>query len=144
MAGTVEIRIEGIDRLTSLLQNGRLYRQPVREGMEELGRQAVAAARAGAPRGRTGQLAGRLEHKIRGGSGERLPYVVVRTDATATPANPRARRGRTRYPYSYPRRLEFDPRSSRRDWLLNAIRRASLGRAAEGIARRIERQWGGR
>ena len=160
MAGTAYgIDLVGLEAIRRKLVPDHLLHPPYRAALETVGRIAEQVIRSGAPRGATGQLAAKLTHRL---DAKPVPaYVVIRTTATAKrPAGSRAtemtasgkrrrvtftskRGGRWSYPYSYPGRLEFDPRSPRKGWMKRG-RDAAIGRLGSvlaSLANAIERRF---
>lgn len=139
--GTITLKVEGLTELRALIQADEMFKDIAQEALEDVGRLGVNAARAKAPRGETGQLAARLSYKV----SKAARWVVIKTDAVAkAPAKKRGgkRSKGWKYPYPYPRRLEFDSRSRHKDWLKHAIE--PLMPRVEGILKKAaERRWDG-
>lgn len=141
----LEVKLDDLRPLLRMLRADELLAESWNAALHEVGRIALSAASAGAPRGKTGELRAKLTYKV-----QAIPvprYVVVKTNATHAAPTGRRRANvsgrRWRYPYAYPRRLEFDPRSRHRDWLKRAIERSwsRIGRALDIAARGIESRW---
>ena len=136
MAGTLRLGIEikGINRLRRNLDGDALLAQPLRQALEVGAAAGQSAAAGRAPRGATGKLGAKLTHRV-----DKRPvprYAVVKTTATRTSAKYRR--------YSYPRRLEFDPKSRHKDWFLRAVLsvRPQVEQALRAAAGQIEQRWG--
>ena len=147
MPGIRVVEIRGLAELQATCKDNSLYERPGKRALMKMAKAAEAVVRQRAPRGQTGQTAAKVFSRVN----TRVPgprWAVVGTKATATPANPYTRKGRagarTRYPYSYPRKLEFDRKSKHKDWLLHAIE-AARGRFSGFLAeaaKQIEADWG--
>ena len=127
----VEIEVRGIAELQRKLNGRELHWQPVRRALNDLGKQAAAAAKAGAPRGSTGDLSAGMTHKL---NAVPMPlWVAVTTNVVG-------KSGR-RYPWI----LEFEGKYGHKNWLKNAISRVQA--AAGGVLQRavgeIEAKWRG-
>lgn len=137
MAGAIRFRLEGLQRIQKLLRSPdrELWADDYRQMLEESAANVVSAMRPHMPRGATGRLAARLQFRV-----QKRPiprWAVVKT--TATRSSARYRR------YSYPRRLEFDPKSRHANFYLTAFKRSagSVQAAVTAFARKVERRWGG-
>lgn len=141
MAGAIRVEIRGLKELQAKCRGKPFVAEEAKKALVDIGQIGLAAARRFAPVGPTGKTRSMLSAKVNAGPTPR--WAVIKTDATATPRRPRARRGKTRYPYSYPKRLEFDPKSKHRDWLKRAIdsTRSGIDSALSAAARRIEARW---
>lgn len=126
------LRIQGLRELQQRLrrEGTELVQAPYRQRLDEAAKAARNIVRQGAPRD-TGKLQDKLIYRVQNAPVPR--YAVIKT--TATRSSKRYRR------YSYPSRLEFDPRSTHQNWLLTGITRAAgtvqtilnkLGRDLEG------------
>ena len=145
MPGIRVVEIKGLAELQAKCRDNSLYERPGKRALQRIAKQAEGVVKRAAPRGQTGRTGGMVFSKVN----NRVPgprWAVVGTKATATPNRPRARGGKTRYPYAYPRRLEFDPKSKHKDWLLRAVQaaRGSISGALSQAAREIEAAWGHR
>ena len=149
MPGVRVVEIRGLAELQAKCKDNSLYERPGKRALQQIAKQAEGIVKRAAPRGPTGKTGGMVFSKVN----NRVPgprWAVVGTKATATPANPytRSRRSgrRTKYPYAYPRRLEFDPKSRHKDWLLRAVQQArgAISGALSQAAKEIEAQWGSR
>lgn len=129
------LRVQGLKELQHKLKPEELLHEPYRDALDDAARTARDIIARGAPRGRSGNLTSKLTYRVQ--KGEVPRYAVVKT--TATRSSKKYRR------YSYPRRLEFDPKSRHKDWLLNGLLRAKgavqsiLGNMAREIAHRWSR-----
>jgi hypothetical protein len=131
MARNREIEIVGLKELLAKLEPSKLVEQPAQQAMEKVGQRLVQAVRSGAPQGESGQTRGKAFYKLSSRPGK---WLVVGTKATA-----KGKRGRA---YPYPRRLEFDPKSRHKDWLLHLTKGQARGIEQE-LKTAIERGFGG-
>ena len=136
----IAITFEGLDNVKRHLTQD-LYEKPWAAGMQRLGAAGLAFARAGAPV-KTGELKASIRYRVQ----KRALPLWVAVDVTAKHARGGlTKRGRvSRAKYSYPRRLEFDPRSKHKGWLLGQAKRALAGKAndvLQQVAREIESIW---
>ncbi len=121
--GDYTIKLLGLNRLMKKTAGNAEQRSALKTLLVDIGQVALAAARQKAPHGRTDQLAEKLQYKVNPGPDPR--WVVIKTDAMATPKRPGARgTTRTKYPYSYPKLIEFSPKHGHREWLRTAVRGA--------------------
>lgn len=129
------VKVEGYRELMAKLKAETTLAGPWKSAMQQGGEIMLAAGQGAAPTGESGQLRAKLMMKM---SAAPVPkYALVKTTATRSSAKFK------RYPY--PKRLEYDPESSHRLWLTNAVN-AAWGRiraALDGAARAIESKWGG-
>lgn len=145
MARSRVVEVVGLAEIQRKFKDGgvQLWGPPVKEALEAAGRLGVQAARGTAPKGQTLQLSSKLTYKLSRAMPPR--WVVIKTDAVRqAPAGGRRSIGaRWKYPYPYPRRLEFDPKSPHKDWLLKAIKsvQGGLNRILSDAARSIEQRW---
>lgn len=134
MAGSAyKLRVEGLRELQGKLRGHDLFAAPYREALEESAQAAEDAIRSRAPVD-TGRLKARLTHRLQASPVPR--YAVIKTTATRSSAKYRR--------YSYPKRLEFDPKSRHRDWMLRGLMsvRGRVQSALSGAARKIESRFG--
>lgn len=137
------IAFKNIKKVSDKLEPKELYWPQAKATLDEIGRLGVEALKKSAPSGRTHQLRDRITYKVND-----IPkplWVVFKTDATATPKNPGARGGKTKYPFSYPKNLEFSKRSLHQHWMRDGIRatRSRFRSAINKCAARIEADWSG-
>lgn len=137
---------------------------PWREGMEAIGVVGQNLAIRAAPIGPSGRTIAKMYHRVQRRA---FPlWVKVATNAVA-PA-PKGRKkvlerqrgskkmvlrfpimhnkstGRSwRYPYPYPRRLNFDPKSKRKGWFDKAMKetKQAAGGVMDATAKKIEAAW---
>jgi hypothetical protein len=148
---TLEVEVFGLERLRKKLApetyEGELLAEPWRAAMEGIGVIAQNLAIQAAPIG-SGRKAGRtvalMFHKVQA---KPMP-MWVRIGTTAAAAEPRGersrvRRGKWRYPYSYPARLNYDPASPIRGWFDQAMKKAvyAAQEVLEVAAKKIEDNW---
>lgn len=136
MAAAASVTIEGLDKLLKAARKENLVDGPMRLMLEDIGKIGVQAARSKAPKGPTGETAGNLTHQVRARS------VAVKTEARATPRRPGARKGKTRYPFNYAARVNYDPKSKHNRWLNKAVGGSQVRKAAERYIKEVERRWG--
>lgn len=132
MAGSsrLAVQVEGLAELRAKLDPKSLYWQPLKDTLDELGRNAALAARTSAGGfARTGLMAASNTHEV---NAVPVPlWVVVRNEATS-------KSGR-RYPWI----LEFDGRFHHKNWLLNAIKQvqATAPAAVQRAVAKIKSNW---
>lgn len=139
MAGRVDVKVN-VDHLRQIVRKlknpeNELHGPEWRKAVEDAADAALSAAKSRAPRGATGQLYGQLQTKL---DARPVPaWAIVKTTARAKPSK------KYRAGYAYPRRLEWDPRSRHKGWMLGAIK--SIGGKVEGmlnmVADRINARW---
>lgn len=128
-----EVKVVGLREVQRKLRWETTLQEPYRETVEAAAAAAERSIRGTAPRGETGQLEAKLTHKI---SAAPIPrWAIVKTSATRTSKKYRR--------YSYPRRLEFDPHSKHKDWLLKGLLRAkgTIDHLMNDMARKVEQRW---
>lgn len=129
----LRLRVHGLKEIQRKLRAETLLHPAYRAAMEEAAQAALAEVRKTAPHGATGKLVSRLTYRVQKSDVPR--YAVVKT--TATRSSPKYRR------YSYPRRLEFDPRSKHKDWMLKGLQRAKgkVQSILGDMAKKLESKW---
>ncbi len=145
----IRIEVRGLKELQKKLRFDQTMQEPYRDMLEEAGAAAEGIIRGGAPHGATGQLAAKLTHRL-----QAIPvprYVVIKTTAVARGTKGQRKLGSRKsrgghhwkYPYSYPKRLEFDPKSPHKDWLLGGLKRAAgrVNAVLNGFGRTVEKRW---
>lgn len=127
----IKVQLQGIEKVQRLLDPERVDRL-IAEANASIQAQAESIIRAAAPTGKTKQTSSRafardfVSKKKPGLSG-----FVIGSKATRMPANPGSRGGsgvrggKTKYPYPYPRLLEYGPKSAHKGWLKKAGRRVA-------------------
>jgi hypothetical protein len=116
----IKIQLQGIEKLQRALDPER-FDAAIGRVISRSAAPAEAAVRQAAPRGPSGQTAGKAFAKAAlAKKAGNLSSLVLGSKATATPARPGARGGKTRYPYPYPRLLEYGKSSPRKGWLKRA------------------------
>ncbi len=138
----MSIQFKNIKKVSDKLEPKALYWPQAKTALNEIGRIGVDGLKRAAPAGRTHQLRDRITFKVND-----IPkplWVVFKTDATATPRNPGARGGKTKYPFSYPKKLEFSKRSPHQHWMRDGVRaaRPRFRSAINKCAAAIEANWG--
>ena len=123
------VKLEGIDPLLKKLQHEPMLSKPLRRLMSRVGILGKGSAKAGAPRGRTGQLSSKITTRM---STKAIPtFVAIRASAMSKQG------------YPYPRLLEFSGKHGRREWLLRSIQ-GVMGQIVGYVndtAREIEQEW---
>lgn len=134
MSDGYRVKLDGLDALRRKLEGQEMLAKPLRDGMNEAARVARDAIRAGAPRGKTGQLQAKLSYSVQ-----------QRPIPSWAKVTSKARRRSARYPsgYSYGGRLAFDPRSRHRDWMLRGFESAAgrIQAVVNRIGDAIEQRW---
>lgn len=138
----LSIQMKNIKEVSAKLEPAALYWPAAKSALDGIGRLGLARLQRAAPRGRTGQLASHLAYKVND-----IPkplWVVFKTDAAATPANPGTRGGKTKYPFPYPRRLEHEKKNPHYHWMKNGIQaaRPQFRGVINKAASDIENNWG--
>ena len=64
MASSYAIQLEGGDKLAALLDADKLLEKPVKDLLKAIGQQGKAAAKIGAPRGKTGGLSRSIGYRV--------------------------------------------------------------------------------
>ena len=128
MAGSAEIKIEGIEALTRNLTPD-LYREPVKAGLKVLGQMGKAHARSVAPVA-SGRLQKSIGFRVKTKSKEAMG-VSIRVGAKAADG------------YPYPKRIEYDPRSRHKGWLEASVTQTAKAAPAvlADVASAIEENW---
>jgi len=128
------VKVVGLRDLQRKARADVLFQPPFREGLEEAAKAAADIIRGGAPSGATGALRAKLTYKLQASPVPR--YAVIKTTATRSSKNYRR--------YSYPKRLEFDPRSKHKDWMLKGLRKArgAVQHILDRTGAKIRGQWG--
>jgi hypothetical protein len=137
----VSITVLNWRQISDALKRDRLYAPLFRRTCAKIGTALRAKVSGGAPieRGRTRARAFSKVDK------SEIPrWIVVGTKATATPRRPGARGGKSKYPYAYPRYLEFAPRSRHRGWLYRIVQRnkGTIASELRTTERQIQAGWG--
>jgi hypothetical protein len=130
------VHVQGLDQLRRNADLQHLVAPAFKMAMEQIAHIGLAVARSAAPVGATGQTQAKMRTRM---SHRPLPlWVAVETTAT---------RSSQKYPrYSYPKRLEFDPKLHHAGWMRGGIKGA-FGRfetALKSAAKAIESRWGAR
>ncbi len=124
----ISVDIKGLAELSRKLDGKGLYWEPIKQGLDSLGKLGASDAKSAAP-SRSGALAAGITHKLN--SVPRPLWVAVTTTVVS-------KSGR-RYPWI----LEFDPKYGHKNWLKHAIQRAQ-GQAGSVLAAaisKIEAKW---
>lgn len=161
---TVRYLITGLNEIRQKLADpqNQLLARPWAEAMEQIGVIGQREATAGAP-SKSGQTVAKMFHRTQS---KPMPmWVAIGTKAVAqAPMSSRrfakefsqskrlptkitrkreGKRGSWSYPYSYPARLNYDPKSRYFGWFTRAIERTIM--AADGIldqaAKKIQDNW---
>lgn len=112
----LRLKLRGAEAFLAKFKNDAdpLLGEPWREMLADVGEKAQHIAESGAPR-RSGKLAGSIRNRV--AKSARPKWVKV--EVTATRSSRRSKR------YPYPRRLEYDPRSSRKGWFTKPLEHAT-------------------
>ncbi len=133
--GKIQIEIQGLKVLQTLLKGNELYAGPWKEGMERLAEKGGHATRGGAP-----YRTGRLHDSVRTAVQKRpFPqWAAIRVRAVSKTRSTKYPRG-----YAYPRLLEFSPKHGHRGWMARAMAPVIAGadRVLEEIGRKIATKW---
>lgn len=129
----MQVQVQGLDKLRHNAELQELVAPAFHAAMEEIGRIGLTAARGAAPVGATGNLQAKMRTRMQA---RPIPlWVAIETTAT---------RASAKYPrYSYPTRIEYDPKLHHVNWLVGGIK-SVFGRfegALETAARAIESRW---
>jgi hypothetical protein len=143
MASKIEVEVVGLRELIDKVRTDRPFYAPaLQSGLAGMGKTLEALVRSRGPN-RGGRLRGAAFSKT-----SKLPgkWLVVGTKAAAGKSGrsraTKATGRRTRYPYPYPRRLEFDRKSRHRDWLKKLIDKGTVQREMNGVAAAVKKAWG--
>lgn len=134
------VAVQGLRELRRKTAAGeQLLAPPLHDAMEEIGSTMLSAARAAAPQGRgqAGRQAGMTATLLRSRMQAKPLPLWVRVETTAV--RPWSGHGN----YSYPKRVEWDPRLHHAGWLRGAIKRLSsrFDSALAAAGKKIEERW---
>jgi hypothetical protein len=130
----IRVEVKGLKEIQRMLRSGgdELLAEPYREMMDKARKAGEESAQSRAPHA-SGQLRSSITSRLQASAMPR--YAVIKTTAT------RSSRRYSRYPY--PKRLEFDPRSKHRDWLLKSLERVqgTVQGLVNAMGRKVESRW---
>ena len=138
----MSIQFKNLKEISAKLDPKELYWPQGKAALHEIGKIGLDSLKRAAPVGQTKQLRDRLTYKVND-----IPkplWVVFKTDATATPRNPGGRGGKTKYPFGYPKRLEYSKKSPHQHWMRDGVRaaRPRFRSAINKCAAAIKANWG--
>ena len=142
----MSIQFKNIKKVSDKLDPKELYWPQAKNTLKSIGLAGAIRLRADAPSrshaflGR-GRIRDTISYKVN--SIPRPLWVVFKVGATATPKNPGARGGKTKYPFSYPKRLEYEKKNPHYQWAHESLKksRSSFRAAINNCAKAIEDSW---
>lgn len=143
----MSIQFRKIKEVSAKLEPEKLYWPEAKTMLKGIGFIGSQAMRSAAPSGKTGALKSSISYKTN--DAPRPLWVRFSVAATATPQHPGgrggsgARGGRTKYPYPYGKRLEYEKKGRHYQWAHRALTgaRPAFRSAINSAAQAIESKW---
>ena len=121
----IRIQLQGIEKMQRLLDADR-FDAAIASVAASMQSQAEGIVRTEAPKGMSLQTSTKgFARKFTSKKAGNMSGLMLGSKATATPKFPGSRGGKTKYPYPYPRLLEYAPKSKYKGWLKKAGKRVS-------------------
>lgn len=142
---TLTMRFDKLKEVSAKLEPAKLYYPQGKAMLQDIGRIGIQALRQAAPVGpgpKGGRLKSRLSFMVN--SSPKPMWVTFRDDAKAeAPQGLGSRGGKAKYPFAYPRQVEYSPSSPHHRWFKKALQssRPKMRSALDKMAQAVEASW---